>query len=254
MCKGQILEPLVLNPRHVNFGQVSRTSSNLTKKIKISRGDGGPLKPKLISGENENFKVQLNELKAGEEYELEVTLATPFEGKVARTKLSLETGVEQAPTLDVPLYAMVRPRVEAVPRRFVVPANRAADWEESARLKWDDGGTHKIVEATVNDPDLKIRVDEEENGNQRVVVMVPTDYKATTTARTVTVKTDDAQTPTLRIPIRFDTKKRTPPRRVKRPQRKAAAPQTRAKGAKDKASRLPTQPRSEPKEPQSTGG
>ena len=205
-----MLVPVNTRPRAVNFGQVPRDGSVHRKKVTITRGDAGPLTPKLAPIEIQGVEAQLKEIEAGERYELEVTLTPPFKSDRLRGSLKLETGLADAPNVSIPLYGTIAPRVTATPRRFSVPKKREGDWQQSVRLVWHDGTPHKIVSATVNDPKLNVRVDEKDNGQQQVVLEVPADYTFQSSRRTVVIQTDDAETPRVRVPISFRPSARSP--------------------------------------------
>jgi hypothetical protein len=200
ICRGRVMEPVRLEPDRLHFGQVSRRSAPQSKTVVLTRGDGGPLEPKLLPVEAEGVRAELREIEPGERYEIEVVITPPFNGVDVSRSVKLETGVPQAPSTVVPIYANLRPRVVAEPKRFSVPQTRESPWQQSVHLVWDDDAPHKIVEATVNDPKMTVRVIEVD-GKQQVVLEVPPDYALAQTARSVTVKTDDTEAPVLRVPI-----------------------------------------------------
>lgn len=207
-CKGRILEPANLNPKRLSFGQVSRKAPAQTKKVIITRGDGGPLALKLVPVDLQGFAVQLHEIEAGERYELEVTLAPPLESSRVRANLKLETGLAEAPIITIPAFATQVPRVVAQPRRFTLPAKLDSDYHQVVRLVWDDDAKHKILSVSANDPGLKVSLTEED-GEQEVVLEISDGYKPRSGARAVTVTTDDAEVPTIRVPIIMAKQTRT---------------------------------------------
>jgi len=174
----------------------------MTKTVEVIRGDGGVLKPTLRPVTSENIRAQLKEIEPGERYQIEVTLIPPLKNGRLRTKLVLETGLAEAPTTAFSVSAEMAPRVVALPRRLVVPAKRTSDWKQSVRLVWDDKSPHRILSATVNDPDIQVQL-EDKNGNQTVVVQVPPDYTMRAGSRLITIRTDDVKASEVRVPISF---------------------------------------------------
>lgn len=97
--------------RGVSFDKVPRDAGPQTKTVLLTRGDGGPLRPRVrkITTDEEsltppaNVTAELRELEPGERYELDVTVTPPWpEGKEwARAKVELETGVAEQPTAEV---------------------------------------------------------------------------------------------------------------------------------------------------------
>ncbi|UCE60796.1 MAG: hypothetical protein JSU63_03405 [Phycisphaerales bacterium] len=198
--KGKILEPIKMSPNYLNFGQVARKSGPVTKSILLTPGDGGPLDPKLRPTKAKNIEARLTELKKGEEYELEVTVTPPFESQRLNARLELETGIAKAPTMKVRISGSMPPRVVATPRRFTVPRDVSAGWEQTVTLSWDDNKPYKIISATINDPTIALKV-EEVSGMQRIVMRLPAGYSPRRGAQNVLVKTDDPETPNFSVPI-----------------------------------------------------
>ena len=83
-----------------------------------------------------------------------------------------------------------------------MPRQRNEDWEQNVRLVWDDGEPHKILAATVNDPNMEVLLAETQ-GRQTVALHVPQDYVVRPGARMVTIETDDTKMPKDQVPIRF---------------------------------------------------
>ena len=206
-----------MSERRINFGKVPSSGPAQHKTIVLTRGDGGPPKLKLKPIESPNVKAQIREVKAGERYELKVTLEPPFETERIRTVLTLETGVAEAPTATIPVYATIVPRVTVNPKRIAMPGQPRSNWKQSISVVWNEGPPHKILSAKVDDPKLKVRM-EERNNRQRVILELAGDDWPGPGLRTVTIETDDAEAPTVRVPLSIGsvagpatTRRATPP-------------------------------------------
>jgi hypothetical protein len=199
-CRGRVKEPVRMEPSRLGFGQVSRTAGSQSKTVVVTRGDGGPLALKLLPTEAQGVRTELREIEPGERYEIQITVTPPFKSTEVSKSVQLETGVPEAPTVTVPIHAVMRPRVISDPRRFSFPAKRDGPWQQGVSLVWDDDAPHRILEATVEDPEMTVKVTEVD-GKQRVVLQVPPNHIPPRSARSVTVKTDDAEAPLVRIPI-----------------------------------------------------
>jgi hypothetical protein len=203
VCVGNVLVPFKTVPRTVNFGRLKRSAEAQTKTVTLTRGDGGPLHPKLQPSRNPNVKTDLRELEPGEKYELDVTIQPPWPNSPRlRDVLRLDTGVPQAPQGTVTVYAQIVPRLEVQPKQFSLPGTFPQELQRTANLIWDDGNPSKIIGATVNDPEMSVKV-VEEGGRQRLVLSVPEGYQQKTGRRLVTVRTEDADAPTLQVPVTF---------------------------------------------------
>lgn len=189
-----------MTPPRLNFGQVSRGSQELVQTADLKRGDGGPIKLELRPLNSPSFKADLKEITPGEHYQLSVTLTPPDHEPRAYATLEIATGVSEAPTLTIPLFAALPPRVQAQPHHITVPSTREGDWEQVIDLVWDDGKPHKVLDATPSDAGLKTRIDEQD-GKQRVVLVVPAGYESKHSVQRITIRTDDPATPTIIVPV-----------------------------------------------------
>jgi hypothetical protein len=191
-----------LSMPNVNFGQLKRNSEAQTRTITITRGDGGPLKPKLLPGTaNKAVAADLKEVREGEEYELTVTVSPPWPNDMIHGSLTLETGIEQAPQEMIPVVAQVTPRLATNPPRFTIPQTVESDLDLSAQLTWSDEKSGKVTAVTVTDPKLTAELVDRDD-QQAVVLHVPAGYAPSTGAPGfVRLTTDDADVPMMQIPV-----------------------------------------------------
>jgi len=84
--------------------------SEQEQTLTLTRGDGGPLAPKLEPVETPGIEAKLTEAERGERYELAVTLAKGAELERSRAVLTLQTGVAESPTVTIPVYVMLSGR------------------------------------------------------------------------------------------------------------------------------------------------
>ncbi len=114
VCKGRILEALKITPKYIHFGRASPEAPT-QKTVSITRGDGGPLSPKLAPINTQGLEAKINEIKPGEHYELVATLTPPFTSTRIQATLQLETGVPQSPIATIPVHAAFGPPGKAKP-------------------------------------------------------------------------------------------------------------------------------------------
>jgi len=200
-------------PTQASFGQITTADAGQSRKIDIRRGEAPKLDLKLPEQETPGFKAELHTIEPGEHYELEVTLTPPFPESRIYHNLTLETGFEEAPSASIRVFGSYPPHLAANPRYIRIPATRNADWEQTVRLEWDDKAPHKILEATVADPNLKVRV-ADDKGSEVVILTVPNDYSFESLSSSVTIKTDDTQSPSLSVPVLASKTPRTVTRRA----------------------------------------
>lgn len=207
-CVGTVKVPFTLKPRSISFGRISRESENVERTVRITRGDGDPLDLEVMPVTNENVTTTLREIEAGEVYELNVVAKPPWPNNSVRANIVLHTGVTESPTQTIRVYGMVAPRLAAMPSRLRVPAGLSKDIDLRAKLMWSGGEPGKILEATTSAPETSVRVDEKD-GQQVLVMHVPAGFAPARGRAYITIKTDDAQAPMLRIPVIANTPRST---------------------------------------------
>ena len=201
VCKGKVLVPFNVKPKTVRFPKINRDSLEQTKKATITRGDGGPIKLELIPVTGGNVTASLREIEPGEVYELDVTIKPPWPAKKMRHPLKIKTGIPQAPQASVVVYADVRGPVEAVPERLSFRYSDEETTEKPVRLVWEDGLPHKILSASIADPQFVVRIEQDDQGRHSVVVGLPKGAMPAKRSLSLEIKTDDQKNPTVRVPV-----------------------------------------------------
>jgi hypothetical protein len=209
VCEGTVLLPFQAKPTSVNFGRIARGDEAKKQTVTLTRGDGGPIHPEIVRSGSKEIEATLREVEPGERYDLDIQIQPPWpNNRRLRSWVRLKTGVSQLPETTVSVYAEVVPKVEAQPQWFSARLGAAKDLESSVTLQWSDRKLHDIQEVSVDDPDLKVRVETNEE-SQNVVLTVPAGYQSPARTRTVTIKTGDEEVPILRVPIRFSGQRRS---------------------------------------------
>ena len=90
-----------------------------------------------------------------------------------------------------------------------MPRRRATDWEQSVTLTWADKKPHKILGATINDPELSAEV-LERDGQQEVLLKVPSTLTGGNRRAVLKINTDDELEPSVTVPVRFTNRPARP--------------------------------------------
>lgn len=213
MAHGFVKVAFRADPPLINFGSVEPAPEGHTQKLILTRGDGGPLSPRVVPPANPRISAELVEITPGEKYELTAKLSPPWTMSYVSEQLVLQTGVAEMPTATLPLVAQVQPRLRALPERLVLPPARDSQAAVKARLSWAGGPPGRVLGATVSDPELSVEVREEGDGSW-VVLTIPPGFQPKNLAElSVTVRTDDELASTLTIPISLAPAHRPPPAR-----------------------------------------
>lgn len=202
-CVGTVKVPFKLEPKTVSFGRIARESESVTRTVTITRGDGGPLALELmpLTETDQCVTATLNEVEAGEMYELEIVAKPPWPNTSVRANIRLNTGVAEAPTETIRVYGMVTPRLAAVPNRLHIPPGKTEEMDVQTELVWSGGEPGHVIEATTSDEETSVRIEQKDDGKQYVVMHVPAGYSPARGRAYVTLKTDDPVAPSLRIPV-----------------------------------------------------
>ncbi len=196
-----IMTALKADPPSASFIKVARSAGPQTQVVKLKRGDGGPLNPKITKCNPAAVSATVREVEPGEQYEVTVTVSPPWPNGSLNGSVMIDTGVPEAGQESIPVAATITPRLAAQPASFRVPAKLDADADLQAKLVWSDGQSANVLGATVNDSKCEVRVDEAD-GQQVIVLHVPAGYQpARPMGLMVQVQTDDPEAPTLQIPI-----------------------------------------------------
>lgn len=211
---------------YVKF-KVPRTAESVTHTVKIERGDGGPLKPRVLALERTPVRndvprpscgtANLREIRAGEEYELDITLRPPWADGSLFAHVRLETGVPEQPVVELRLWPNFGERLQWTFDGTPIPRQRSAPHTVRYTLAWsDEAPPGRIISVECDEPLIDTRV-EEVDGEQVVVVTVPPAVPPPEGffGYPVTLRTDDASVPELRWSLVFEE---APARRQRSPE------------------------------------
>lgn len=206
LCKGQVLVPIKAEPASVKFPDILRDDPAQEQTVEILRGDDGPIAPVLMPLSSKYIGAELTEIEPGERYALKVTISPPWPNGSLRRFIKLKTGVAHTPETSILVSAKIEPRAMAVPKHVSV-RNTDSAFKQSIYLQWAGGPPKNIVKATCNDPKVTVRV-KTAGGRQRVVVRIPAGHEPPPRTSYISIQTDDAEAPLLRVPIKYVGKAR----------------------------------------------
>ncbi|UCE58304.1 MAG: hypothetical protein JSU63_12775 [Phycisphaerales bacterium] len=206
-CEGKVLVPMRVNPKAASFGNIRRSAGPKSVTIRLARGDGGKISPRVLNVSRKEIETSIRENRPGESYDLEVSLKPPWPNSWTRSTIILATGVKEVPKHTIPVVARIMPRVWAVPERFIAPHQTNEAQEESVVVMWHKNAAQKVIEATADDPRLEVRI-EPDGDKQRLILKMPAGFEAGKDAASVILRTDDEEVSTLEVPIVFRRKGR----------------------------------------------
>lgn len=248
MLAGEVWAPLEANPRSVSFsrlGPEEAARGGARQTAVLTNNTDKPAKLTDVRCSNPLFTAEVKELEPGKTFELVVTLARPLQSGSAGGTVEFSTGLEEQPTVQVPIYASALPAVEVVPSSVTIAKERTGSLMRKLVVRNNLKQPLKISEVTPSSPQIKATLEEDRPGMAyQVTLEIPAEYKVPENGDQLRIKTDNSSYPEVVVPIRDDQYLRpltVPPEGAKTP----SAPPKRPTPA-GKAASAPAQPGSNP--------
>ncbi|MFQ5491712.1 MAG: DUF1573 domain-containing protein, partial [Phycisphaerae bacterium] len=199
---GEVRSYVDLAPRTVSIGHV-KEGQTVTKSAKLTNNTDQDLVLTMAQNKIGPFTGELIERKPGKEFQFKVTASPPYKPKLNNAKFVLKTNLKESPEILVPVTAYVPARLDLRPASLVLPTR--ATKEQRRLIKFTNNGVApvKILSASVDDSALTVEVIERKEGESYdIKLTIPANYSVSSKQKNITLNTDDAQTPTLKIPIK----------------------------------------------------
>ena len=237
---GQCRRYVQVTPASALYGTIAGRQPE-ERVLKIRNNTDKPLELTLEPQQNsqvkftltETKKFELTEKKPGQEFELRVTPApAPNKPGPLSAVAVLKTNVEAQREVRVPVIGRFAPPLDVWPtvirvlaRPFVAGSSKV--WPVSLQFTNYTDKPVKLLEATVDDPAIKLSTTETQAGKSYLVkVEVPVGYQPPATGRTIVLKTDNRETPEIKVPVMGEA---VPPLALTRPATQAVRRENPAK-------------------------
>jgi len=174
-------------------------------RVPIRNARETPLELRMRPPECDGFDVELvpsEDAVPGTLWELVLRVAPPYEIGYRRCPIVLDTDLPDVNEIEIRAHLHVPERLEIVPRQLVVPAGSTAERPRALKLtNWGDAPV-RVLGASVDDPAVSVGVTARDDRTWSIAVDFPSGYRVPAEGRTLTIRTDDAAMPTLRVPVR----------------------------------------------------
>ncbi len=204
--RGELKRYVEVTPNSANFGKIIKQDTQ-ERVLNITNNTKKPFEISFEAPTGAKLKYELIEKEAGQKYELRVKAVPPFTpGRINET-LKLKTSVDQQKEITVVVRATVPERLDIQPTSIVMPKARpGADGKGVTRvIRFRNYGEApvKVLSASIDDPKVTVTLNERTAGEAyTVMVQMPAGYSPPATGRTITLKTDDKEKPSITIPLR----------------------------------------------------
>jgi thiol-disulfide isomerase/thioredoxin len=207
--RGEVKQYVEVAPTQVDFGELYGTEPK-KQVVRLTSNSDTPLKLEVSTPPGDNFDVNLVETTPGKVYELQVTAKPPFDQpERIRKTIALKTNIEAAKSIEIPVRAAIPQRLEVQPSQLTLGSVKGLPQMTEKGLtrviSFDNYGAKptKLLEAKADDPEISVKIDPRVEGRKYAVqVQFPPGYNVPATGRTITLKTDDAEKPTITIPVK----------------------------------------------------
>lgn len=178
-------------------------------KVKMLSHIPKPFKPELqpLPSHADVFKVSLAELQPNKEYELTVAPQPPFPEGSTNTMLVVKTGLDEMPTINIPINMHIPPALEVSPNMIVLGAPPARDVNRPINVSLNAPGELKLLNVACTDPKIKTSVVELVPGRRfRVICDIPAGYNLLNDQQVeIKIETDYAAKKKIVIPVTMRT-------------------------------------------------
>ena len=200
---GEIKYYVDVKPRRLAMGHIGE-DEEVGKTAQLTNNTSEPMTVDLETDRIGPFTAELIETEAGKQYALRVTARPPYETKLNNGKFILKTDLRQQPTIEIPVTAYVPPRLDLRPAALVLPTKLRK--EQSRLIRFTNSGATpvKILSAEVGDDRLEVEIVERNPGKSYdVKLLIPAGFQPPPKGKEIflTLATDDAESPELKVPI-----------------------------------------------------
>ncbi len=222
---GQLKHCIEVTPSRAYFGRVYARKQE-ERILKVKNNTDKPLELVLTTQPaNVPLDIELKEKEAGQQYELHVRTKPPYEpGTTTSVMAILKTNIEQEKEVRVQVFLQSTARLDIVPDQLVIQAPRPGarpsprGLTRTVQIINHGEVPVMILDASVDDPKIRLTWRESMARKRHYLSLnFPWDYMPPAAGRTLTIKTDDVDKPTIKVPIRAYR-----PSTADRPQRPAA--------------------------------
>ncbi len=203
--RGEVKRYVDVVPTNAYFGTVTGSEPQ-ERVLNITNNTDDPLEIKLGKSSTPDFQFSLEEKEPGKRFELRVILSPPFKPGNLHSTVTLETNMDAQKKLTIYARAKVPKRIDIQPTSIVVSKPTKPQTRGLSRVirVTNYGKTPvKVLDATVDDPDITLTVSERTPGKAYTIrVQMPPNYDPPRGGRTITLALDDKEMPTFTVPIR----------------------------------------------------
>ncbi len=202
---GEAWRAFDVSPRKASFGRASRDdieSRPMTKKLTIVNNLDTPIHIGNISSSNPVFTATVKPMVEGKKYDLEIGLKPPLQSGSNFTTLSIESGIEGDPTIQVQASVYVTSAVDVMPPKISILEKRDQDMRRIFIVRNNTVNPIRVFDLEINSPGITAAITETKPGKEfRITLNIQKSYQVPPGGDMITLKTSHPNTPILKLPI-----------------------------------------------------
>ena len=207
--KGVSKRYIMVDPPTATFGLLREPDKSVSRVLTITNNAETPLELTLKPQSGlHRFDFELTEKEPGKVFELRVTTRPPYDPGFVSGFITLATNLESQKELRISAGGRVPKRLDVLPAKiYYYPPPRGtigASQGVTRTVHLVNYGTTnvRVLEATIDDPSVTATVQEVTPGKRYTIqIKLPPDLVLPPGGRTLTLRTDDAEEPVIKVPI-----------------------------------------------------
>ena len=203
--QGEIWKPLEFRPPRASFGRLSVESLEDARpeiKVRIINQLDRPVSLTNVRSTLPIFRPSIEPIEPGKSFELRVKLGKPSRTGAIGGLIRIDTGHQDAPTVDLPVSVYVMDFVEVLPRQLRVRPLRNRPLRLQVLIVNGSQRKLSVGGLQASNPLIKMTLEEIEPGARfKIRVELPVDYVVPPNGDTIAIETNHPRAPRLIVPI-----------------------------------------------------
>lgn len=202
---GSVFKPLEVNPPYVSMNIPPDASEQASAVVHIINNEDEPLKLALPTSSQPSFVAELKTNSPGKNFDLIIRTVPPLAPGTSQARITVESLSTNVQPISVFAMATVQPLVSVIPAQFTLPAGPLSSNETvSVSLRNLSARPLTLSEASVDANGASPTVNVSQPGKVFIAsVEFPAGFQATPgVPMELSIKTDNARFPVIKIPIR----------------------------------------------------
>jgi hypothetical protein len=201
---GTVYKALEISPTYVQLNIMPDASEETSGKVHIVNNDPEPLTLETPTINQGSFTAEIKTNVPGKDFDVIIKTVPPLQGNSAGL-ITVRSSAKSNPSIVIPVNAMVRPLMTAMPTTLTIPAGPITN-SESISVSLLNQGSHPITlsDPTVNAQGVEASISTSQPGKVfAATVTFPKGFQVPMDKpMTLTVKTDNPRFPTVQVPIK----------------------------------------------------